>query len=106
MPFSRSASSPLRLSVSLRKEVVYMSVAVAFIFIFCRPEDTSLDCLALVASRACVHGFSEMVISKETVFNWLSPWGSKKREQTEMRTSQSSLTRGICKYFQSCRFRI
>lgn len=36
------------------------------------PEDTSLDSMVLVASRACVHGFSRTVANKEIVLNWLS----------------------------------
>lgn len=44
-------------------------------------QGLALDCLVLVASRACIHEFNRMVAKKETVLNWLSPQGSAQREQ-------------------------
>lgn len=51
----------------------------------------SVDCLALVANRTCVHRFKRMVTKKQFVTGYQSPWGSVRREHTEMLISQSFL---------------
>lgn len=72
----------------------------------CCPEDTSLDRLALIASGACVHGFSGTIANKEIVLNWLTSQGSVQKEKTENPISQLSTERDIFAYFQSCCLRV
>lgn len=70
MPSSCSLSAPpLVTSVSKKGACIHVWHSG---FCGCHVEDTSLDSLALVASRASVHGFSGMVANEETILNWLS----------------------------------
>lgn len=88
----------LRLLVSEKEPCVHVWCPE---FYGCCAEDISLDSLALVASKACVHGFNTMVTNKEkSILSWLVPQRSVQRKQTEMSISQPFPERGIFAYFK------
>ena len=49
-------------------KLVHTSGALVFV---AATQGTPFDCLALMASRACIHGSQETVTNEETVLGWL-----------------------------------
>ena len=75
-PVLHSPFAPLRVVSISEKVAISISGAPAFVLATQRTENTSLNSLALLASRACSYRFDGMAANKETFVNWLLAWDS------------------------------
>lgn len=94
-PLDRSLYSP---SASLRVVGISQKGACAHIWwlvYVATAQRMPLDCLALVASGANIHGSHRTVANREPVLKWLSPEDTVQGQQTETPISQSSSERRV-----------